>query len=167
MRDAAPTLLALALLVMLAATAVPLQAAEPRDNLLTLNSLRTDSTALDGHVVYVDFWASWCPPCRQSFPWMTEQQDKYAQRGLRVVGVSVDKDHKDALNFLKKADPQFEIVFDSTGSLAKAYGLEAMPTSYIYGRDGKLRYTHQGFTTDEEREIDSVMRALLDEEAPK
>jgi len=142
-------------------------AAEPRADLVALDSLRADSIPLEGRVVYVDFWASWCPPCRQSFPWMVELQDKYAPRGLCVVAVSVDKSHKDALSFFREANPQFEVVFDSTGSLAERYGLEAMPTSFVYGRDGRLRYTHQGFSSGDEPVLDSVIRTLLEEKPPK
>jgi len=138
-------------------------AGQTRDNLAALDSLRHDTTALAGHVVYVDFWASWCPPCRQSFPWMIKRAEEHAQRGLKVVAVSVDKKHQDATRFLEKVDPQFEILFDSTGALAERYGLDAMPTSFVYGRDGRLRYNHKGFTPDDEPVLDSVINALLQE----
>lgn len=136
---------------------------QPRDNLAALDSLRHDTTGLAGHVVYVDFWASWCPPCRQSFPWMIKQAEEYAQRGLKVVAVSVDKKRQDATRFLEKVDPQFEILFDSTGTLAERYGLEAMPTSFVYGRDGRLRFSHKGFTPEDEPVLDSVINVLLQE----
>jgi cytochrome c biogenesis protein CcmG/thiol:disulfide interchange protein DsbE len=136
----------------------------PPSNLAALDSARTDTSALDHKVVYVDFWASWCPPCRQSFPWMALQNGRYARHGLHIVAVDVDRKRKDAVKFLDEINPPFEIIFDSVGALAKRYGLEAMPTTFIYGRDGTLRYSHLGFVPDDTLVLDSVVQSLLKEE---
>jgi len=122
-----------------------------------------DSLSLDGKVVYVDFWASWCVPCRQSFPWIEEQYDLYHKRGFEVVAVNVDTDHEAALKFLEATMATFPVIFDSTGSIAEQLGLQAMPTSYLYGRDGRLVSEHLGFRPEETDSLESVIFQLLEE----
>ncbi len=129
----------------------PVFAKSAPQSIAVLDSLLAGATPLDSHVVYVDFWASWCVPCRQSFPWMKQLNDKYASRGLQVVAVSVDKSAIPANKFLKEMDVPFKVIYDSTGTLAKLYNLEAMPTSFVYGRDGKLRTDHRGFLSERHR----------------
>jgi len=155
-------LLPLALLFLLAGAA-SVQAGNPPDSTDIIGSLLPDSLDLDGKVVYVDFWASWCAPCRQSFPWMQELYDRLRRRGLEIVAVSVDTDHSAALKFLKQADVTFPVLYDSTGTLAKQYGLEAMPTSFVYGRDGRLVATHRGFHKDEADSLEMAVVKLLGE----
>ena len=81
-----------------------------------------------GKVVLLDFWASWCEPCRHSFPWLNEMQAKYAERGLIVIGVNVDRERADADRFLRDVPAGFDIVYDPDGSLAAQYDLPGMPT---------------------------------------
>ena len=113
---------------------VPAQAAD----LLDLQQFR-------GKVVLVDFWASWCEPCRHSFPWLNELQAKYADRGLVIVGVNVDRTHTDAQRFLTEVPASFEIVYDPQGSLATRYEVPGMPSSYLFGPTGELISRHIGF----------------------
>jgi cytochrome c biogenesis protein CcmG/thiol:disulfide interchange protein DsbE len=136
-------------------------AKSPPDSLAVLRAALPDSVALDSQVVYLDFWASWCVPCRQSFPWMQALYDSYRTRGLQIVAVSVDKDHRAALKFLSEHRVAFPIVFDSTGALAKKYGLGVMPTSFLYGRDGRLAMRHEGFQSDRVGDVDSALVALI------
>ncbi len=126
-----------------------------------LSGLLPDSVSLNGKVVYVDFWASWCVPCRHSFPWMEQLYDTYHNQGLEIVAVSVDKDHQAALQFLRENRASFPVIFDSTGSLAKEYGLDAMPTSFIYNREGQLVTQHRGFVNEEADSLDSTILELL------
>jgi thiol-disulfide isomerase/thioredoxin len=121
-----------------------------------------DSISLDGKVVYVDFWASWCLPCRQSFPWMQEQYEKLHKNGLEIVAVSVDTDHKSAMKFLDENKVTFPVLFDSAATLAKLYDLKAMPTSFIYDRDGSLVSTHLGFVKQEADSVQMALSQLLD-----
>ena len=104
-----------------------------------------DLSALRGRVVYLDFWASWCGPCRQSFPWMDSMQKAYEAQGLTVLAINVDRDRADADRFLKIFHPEFEIRFDPEGSWAEEFKVSGMPTSVIIDRHGAVRFTHVGF----------------------
>jgi len=84
---------------------------------------------LKGKVVYVDFWASWCSPCKQSFPWMNDMQAKYGARGLQIVGVTVDRKREDAEKFLASTPARFMVAFDTNGKVAETYKPKGMPTS--------------------------------------
>ena len=94
--------------------------------------------SLRGHVVYVDFWASWCGPCQMSFPWMTQMYDRYARKGLVIVAVDLDKDHRAAEHFLDRHMVPFLVAFDPAGKTAEAFDVEAMPSSYLVGPDGRM-----------------------------
>jgi cytochrome c biogenesis protein CcmG, thiol:disulfide interchange protein DsbE len=104
-----------------------------------------------GKVVLVDFWASWCGPCLQSFPWMNGLHARHANDGLVILAVNLDQERALADAFLKKVPAQFRVEYDQSGSLAKSFGVEAMPTSFLIGRDGKVRARHAGFR-DKQRE---------------
>lgn len=119
---------------------------------------------LHGKVVLVDFWASWCSPCLSSFPWMDELQKRHGQKGLVVVAVNLDQDRALADAFLKRTAPQFRIEFDAEGTLAKQFGVQAMPTSFLIDRSGKVRITHRGFRTAQRAEREQQIRQLLEEQ---
>jgi cytochrome c biogenesis protein CcmG/thiol:disulfide interchange protein DsbE len=154
-------------LFFLATVTVTSQAAGAPDSTTAIQARLPDSLSIEGKVVYVDFWASWCGPCRQSFPWMQALFSRYQKQGLEVVAVGVDKDHRKALDFLKDTKATFPVIFDSTGSLAKKYGLEAMPTSFVYGRNGRLVAVHQGFDADMTDSLEHVILQLLNEGKPR
>ena len=120
-------------------------------------------SSLTDHVVYVDFWASWCMPCRQSFPWMKNMAEKYARNGLTIIAINVDKEHKAAEKFLGDTKAPFTVVYDSNGTLAELYDLKAMPSSFLYGRDGALREHHEGFHANDTLAIDSLVWELVHE----
>jgi thiol-disulfide isomerase/thioredoxin len=117
--------------------------------------------ALHGKVVYVDFWASWCVPCRQSFPWMDELQRSLGKDGLIVIAVNVDHDRRDADRFLREFSPTFRIVYDSEGALAEQYRVGGMPTSFLIDRDGKIQLQHAGFRPRDRDELAGRIRTLL------
>ena len=104
-------------------------AKDPPDSLTALQNTLPDSISLANKVVYVDFWASWCGPCHQSFPWLKRMYQRHHGDGLEIVAVNVDRDHDAALQFLEDRLPAFPIVYDSAGELAKLYDLKAMPSS--------------------------------------
>lgn len=109
---------------------------------------RAGTVALDslrGRVVLVDFWASWCGPCRESFPWMADLQRRLADKGLTVVAVNLDKRRELADEFLADHPAQFTVAFDPAGATADAWGVRAMPTSLLVGRDGVVVAAHAGF----------------------
>jgi len=115
----------------------------------------------DGKVVVVDFWASWCVPCRRSFPWMNAMQDKYRGEGLVIIAVNLDRNAEDAARFLEKYPAKFEIVYDPEGALAKEYGVEVMPSSIIIGRNGESIERHAGFKVKRQDEYEATIRAAL------
>lgn len=110
---------------------------------------------LKGKVVYVDFWASWCGPCRQSFPWMNEMQGKYGSKGLQIVGINLDAKRADADQFLAQLPAKFAVGFDAKGDSAKHFGVKGMPTSVLIGPDGKVLAVHQGFKDEDRKELEA------------
>jgi thiol-disulfide isomerase/thioredoxin len=116
---------------------------------------------MKGKVVYVDFWASWCAPCKQSFPWMNEMQAKYGPRGLQIVGVTVDRKREDAEKFLASTPAKFTVAFDTTGKVAEAYRPKGMPTSYLIGADGVVRAVHVGFREPDKAALEREILAAL------
>ena len=116
---------------------------------------------LTGKVVYVDFWASWCGPCRQSFPWMNEMQAKYGARGLQIVGVNVDAKSEDAKTFLATTPAKFTIAFDPKGATPRQYGIKGMPSSVLIGPDGKVLLEHSGFREADRAELEAKIQSAL------
>jgi cytochrome c biogenesis protein CcmG/thiol:disulfide interchange protein DsbE len=125
-----------------------------------------DLSAYRGKVVYLDFWASWCTPCRLSFPWMNDVQQSYARDGLVVIGVNVDHDRALADAFLRSSSPAFKIVYDPNGDIAGKYDFRDMPTSVLIGRDGRVHFTHDGFFPAKEGSYVADIAALLNQKAP-
>lgn len=119
--------------------------AEPAPNFKIKDGLQLSD--LKGQVIYVDFWASWCAPCRKSFPWLNELQAKYKDQGFTVIGVNVDVEKSMADEFLTQVPADFPIVYDPNSKIAKAYQVVGMPSSYIIGRDGEVKHMHAGFST--------------------
>lgn len=122
--------------------------------------------SLHGKVVLVDFWASWCGPCLQSFPWMNGLHAKHADDGLVILAVNLDQDRAQADAFLKKLPPQFRVEYDANGTLAKSFGVEAMPTSFLIDRDGQVRARHAGFRDKQRAGREQEIEQLLKERAP-
>jgi thiol-disulfide isomerase/thioredoxin len=118
-----------------------------------------------GKVVYLDFWASWCGPCRLSFPWMNDAQSQFGSAGLVVIAVNVDHDRALAEKFLGVHGADFKVVFDPKGAIASQYKIAGMPTSVVIGRDGRVRYEHTGFFENREGEYDNQISQLLSEKA--
>jgi thiol-disulfide isomerase/thioredoxin len=116
-----------------------------------------------GKVVYVDFWASWCGPCRQSFPWMNEMQARYGARGLQVIGVNLDATISDAHRFLAENPARFAIAFDPAGATPRAYGIKGMPSSVLVGPDGTVLSEHAGFKAADRAELEKRIQAALGE----
>lgn len=111
-----------------------------------------------GKVVLVDFWASWCPPCKESFPALDVIQRDYRARGVAVIAVNVDERQKDADAFLAAHPHQLLVVFDPHGESPKAFKVRGMPTSFVIDRRGEIRYMHQGYSQG----IDAAYRRELD-----
>ncbi len=114
-----------------------------------------------GKVVYLDFWASWCVPCRASFKWLNEMHDKYGTKGLVVLAVNVDKDKALAAQFLKDSPAKFRIGYDPEGLVAAAYQLKGMPSSYTVDRKGVIQGAHVGFRDKDKEALEQQLKALL------
>ena len=116
---------------------------------------------LRGQLVYVDFWASWCGPCRRSFPWMNEMQRKYGGRGFAIVAVNVDKKRADAEKFLAQIPATFPIVFDETGATPTAFGVTGMPSSYLIDARGNVVVVERGFLDASRAELEDRIKSML------
>lgn len=123
-----------------------------------------DLPATAGQVVLVDFWASWCAPCKASFPAMGRLHQEFGGKGLVVTAISVDEKPAAATAFWKRLAPPFATLHDRELKLVKAVVVPAMPTSYLLARDGRVRYIHRGFRGDStERELRQHIQILLAE----
>jgi thiol-disulfide isomerase/thioredoxin len=118
---------------------------------------------LAGQVVYLDFWASWCKPCRQSFPWMNQMQQKYASQGLQIIAINLDTESSLAKDFLDKVPAQIPIIYDPEGNIASNYQLLGMPSSYLIDKKGKIRFAHKGFFTRTKPLYEQELVLLLSE----
>jgi thiol-disulfide isomerase/thioredoxin len=116
-----------------------------------------------GKVVVLDFWASWCEPCKLSMPWLSQLQRKYAKQGLQIVAISVDTDEKAMRTRLGEIDPGIIVVFDPKGQLAEQYELEGMPMTYLIDRVGKQVGSHVGYVEAQAAEREAEIAKLLRE----
>ena len=120
----------------------------------------------EGQVVFVDFWASWCEPCKKSMPWLSRMQQKYGDDGLVVVAVNLDKKLAAASRMLDTLDTGVQVVHDPEGKLADHYELQGMPSAFLYDRSGELIVRHVGFLASEaEDKEEQIRQALMKETA--
>ena len=118
---------------------------------------------LKGQVVMLNFWATWCGPCRQEMPLLAQLHDKYEPLGFMMVGVNVEPDSAAAVAWLKGVPVTFPIVFDTTSSVAGTFGVEGMPSSVLVDREGKVRYVHRGYKPGDEAKYADMIRSLVKE----
>ncbi len=136
----------------------------PKCDLTHMNDGQSlDWTLLEGKVVYLDFWASWCIPCVQSFPFMTQMQRELKEQGLVVIAVNVDEERKDAEEFLSRYPAGFIVVSDPQQACAQTYAVKAMPSSYVIDRQGKIRDVHLGFRRGESQQFRTIVERILAE----
>jgi len=116
-----------------------------------------------GKTVYLDFWASWCGPCKQSFPWMNEMFDKYHSKGFEIIAISVDQKKEDALAFLNENPAHFKVALDSAGKTPKLYAIKGMPSSMLIDPRGKVIWAHTGFKPEQRSELEQQIAHALDQ----
>ena len=150
--------------VLAAAPAFAVRTGEPAPAvaLATAAGDTVDLARLRGRVVYVDFWASWCTPCKRSFPWMNELEVRYRDSGLTIVAINVDKRREDALRFLRDVPARFTVVFDTEGKTPAAFDVKGMPSSYLIDREGRVAAIEEGFHDERATVIEQRIRVLLD-----
>jgi thiol-disulfide isomerase/thioredoxin len=133
------------------------------DFAISHDQLPNKLSAIKGQVVYLDFWASWCKPCRKSFPWMNQMQQKYAEQGLQIIAINLDTEKQLAKAFLDKVPAHIPIIYDPEGNIASDYKLLGMPSSYLIDKNGIIRFSHQGFFTRSEPLYEQELVLLLNE----
>jgi thiol-disulfide isomerase/thioredoxin len=119
-----------------------------------------DLARYHGQVIHLDFWASWCAPCRQSFPWMQTLKDTYQRQGLAVVAINLDHDRADAEQFMQRFHPDFAVQVDPQGTVAERFKVAGMPTSVIIDQHGVPRFTHIGFRPADREAYERELRVL-------
>ncbi len=114
-----------------------------------------------GKVIYLDFWASWCGPCKKSFPWLNKLKKENPE--IKIIGVNLDKKKKDAEKFLKETPADFDIVYNPSATLAEKYKVKGMPYTIIFGKDGKEKFKHIGFSVEKSEEYLQEIKSLQGE----
>jgi len=117
----------------------------------------------DGQVVLINFWASWCGPCREEMPLLDELHKRYAPLGFTMLGVNVEEDSAAADRFLQGLPVSFPVLYDRENSVSKLYEVIAMPSSVLVGRDGRVRYKHHGYEPGNENDYQDQIRMLVRE----
>lgn len=132
----------------------------------TLPSRAGDNVSLEslkGKVVMLNFWASWCGPCRTEMPLLEQMHKRYSSLGFTMVGVNVEANTADAERWLKDTPVSFPVLFDRESKVSKMYDVSAMPSTVFIDRKGNVRYLHKGYKAGDEGEYLNQIRALLKE----
>ena len=139
------------------------QAHAPDFTLKSSNGENLRLSEYRGDVVLINFWASWCGPCRQEMPVLSELHDRYRALGFTVLGVNVEADTAQAKKLLKDMPVSFPVVFDSDSVVSKQYDVVAMPSTVLVDRDGNMRYLHKGYKSGLEDVYQQQVRELIRE----
>lgn len=130
-------------------------------NMVQAEGKPLDLTPYKGKVVMVDFWASWCPPCKNSFPWLNKMAREKGSQGLVVIGVNVDENTADAKRFLAQIPAKFPIIYDPTGEHPTYYDIPGMPSTIIFDRSGKKVHIHNGFKLTKVMQYEAALNQAL------
>lgn len=145
------------------AQAETLQGAAPDFTLKSQSGQNIKLSELRGQVVLLNFWASWCGPCRQEMPLLEQMYQRYRALGFTILGVNVEEDASTAKKVLKEMAVNFPVLFDGDNTVSKLYKIKGMPSTVIVDRDGNLRHAHSGYLPGYEVEYQNQVRALLKE----
>ncbi len=135
---------------------------------VTLKGKKIKLSDFRGKVVLLDFWASWCAPCRKEFPFLIDLYNRHKKQDFVVLGVNVDERSADMKKFLNRltARVPFPVIPDRKGVIPKLFKIEAMPTTFLIDRQGKIRYVHKGFKKEDKSTCETEVQALLTETQP-
>lgn len=158
-----PKSIALALALSGAVSATTLEGSAPDFTLKSDSGNNLRLSEHRGEVVMINFWASWCGPCRQEMPILDELQQRYSKAGFTVLGVNVEQDNTTAVKLLKGMDLSFPILFDPTSKVSEMYDVSAMPSTVMVDRDGNMRYLHRGYKPGYEDQYREQIRELIRE----
>ena len=145
-------------------TAVALEVGDPAP-LFSARSLQGEGElslgAFKGKVIYLDFWASWCPPCLTSLPLLEELRSEFPRADFEVLAINLDRDRDKARAFLEKHGVGYPCVWDPEGHLTKRFELPTMPPSFLIDRRGVIRHIHRGFDRDDVHPLRERIRDLV------
>ena len=130
----------------------------------TLKSSQGSNLRLEeyrGEVVLINFWATWCGPCRQEMPILDKIQERYESTGFTVLGINVEGETKKVQQLLARSDLSFPVLFDEQQEISKMYDVGAMPFTLLVDRDGVIRYVHDGYKPGDEQEYVNHLKSLL------
>jgi peroxiredoxin len=154
--------LALGAAVAQATPVAPSQKA-PDFTLRTMDGKNLRLQELRGQVVLVNFWATWCGPCRQEMPHLNRLYDKYRSSGFVMLGVNIDDEPEKAIGLANKLGLHFPVLLDNDKKVSRLYDLSTMPSTVVIDRDGKVRYVHRGYRDGYEDNYDKQIRELVKE----
>jgi len=135
----------------------------PLFKMTSTNGDAIDLSSYKGKVILIDFWASWCGPCRKEFPFLIELKEKYGKDGFEIIAINIDTKEKNMNRFIlkQKNDVNFPIIWDPKSELAKIYKPETMPTTFILDKNGIIKAKHNGFKNSSKDEYESLINELL------
>ena len=151
------------LLALPASGAGPASGPAPQFTLDARGGSKISLTQYKGQVVMLNFWASWCGPCRQEMPLLENIYKKYNKMGFTLIGVNVEPDSKAAEGFLKATPVSFPVIYDKDSTVSKAYDVSGMPSTVIIDRKGNIRVLHRGYKPGDENEYLDSVRSLIRE----
>ena len=150
-------------LLVTAANAATLDKAAPDFTLKSLQGKNLKLSEMSGNVVLLNFWASWCGPCRQEMPLLNDLHNKYEPLGFTVIGVNVEQETELARSFIANSPVDFPILLDSSNKVSQLYDVIAMPTTVLIDREGKMRYLHKGYQAGDEKIYQKMVKKLIRE----
>ena len=157
-----------AIILIILATSIPSFALEkgvkiPSFAVKDQNGHVYDLSGFEGNIVYIDFWASWCGPCKKSLPWLNGISRKYKDKGLKILAINLDTNKQDADKMIASIKPEFEIAFDPDGASPEEFEVDTMPSAFLIDRKGKIVEIYKGFNETDEEAIEKNIAKLLEE----
>ncbi len=128
-----------------------------------IGSQKIDISAYQGKVLLIDFWATWCPPCKQSMPFLNKLRNLQQKHGFEILAINVDENTEEAKSFLTQNPVDYKMAFDPEGDCPQKFAVKAMPSSYLIDKTGKIRLVHLGFRDEDQKLIEEQVSTLLAE----